>query len=416
VPPVGIDGTHNNMSRVAGFLEEIFEEFDRDKLSYCVMRQLTSCFHKEREVDVLIEPENLPRAQYIASKIAEKNMACCVFRASSKMHYHMNYYLLSEKLSDAEAVSIDFQFSVFEAGQIFSKPENIFKSLENDGTIFRPVPALEAAMVIVHSVVGKKYFKNDYWEHIRHQAQENPKELELRLEELTDITTAKLIMTAVRSEKPENVLKLREQLLCHRNKSKAHTLNLGKHLLSKYYDRWRRAESVHIAICSGHEQMGIKISNELNFAFRSSQYNILHIDSSVLNKQASSVWINRFVSRVAWIGVNTFRALRLMLSGGIIIDCRTSCGANEKFTNSIVARLGKLLNTKVHRLEIDLRGDGSANDLLEFDKIQVHLGKPVSKTLNLSCASGAIGAVAEFGLLGTICQFCNEKLSGIYSS
>lgn len=200
-------------ARVERYLAILFKELDKASIRYCVLRWNEELWNGAGDIDVLVEPMSISLAVAIADFVARKQNAAAIYDVNDGYHHHLFVSLPDIREGCSQVLTVDFQSAIYEGGRIFATFEDVAPNIEQRGGAPSPIPSMEAALIVIRAVVGKGYFKSNYWEHIRKVCADHPAEVATILATLLTEKVARALMYRIESDNEKGVLELRDKLI-----------------------------------------------------------------------------------------------------------------------------------------------------------------------------------------------------------
>jgi thymidylate kinase len=140
-------------------VKEILKEFNQSGVKYCVLRNQQVLFDNKGHLgslDISVAKKDYPQMELILKQKGS------IKRPKAFALHHQGYekYFHSER----EIVGFDTQINSVSWNDIVYLDEEIFKRRINKDGINLLSPEDELVMLITHSIVGKRYFKEEYQE------------------------------------------------------------------------------------------------------------------------------------------------------------------------------------------------------------------------------------------------------------
>lgn len=154
---------------IARFIEVFFRKLKKE-VCFSVLRWSNSAWESGRDIDIFLAADSTSVAISLLKELAKTEFVPIVYEVHKGGDCHV---LLTFIHSEGEVVQpflVDFHFqsTIIEKGRSFLEFKTIesFISPTEEG-LPALLPPLEAALLVLHEVVGKKSFKEEYWLFIR---------------------------------------------------------------------------------------------------------------------------------------------------------------------------------------------------------------------------------------------------------
>ncbi|MFK5892768.1 MAG: hypothetical protein QM504_06075 [Pseudomonadota bacterium] len=235
--------SQSQTNRISLFIKSMFKEFSNDSIRYCVLRWSEDGWKDGGDVDVLLAPVSVKKAISIVVYLASIQDAAILLKASDGNDHHVLISFPDINCSQTQALDIHFQSAISEAGRIFLSSYEVLEFIEVKGAISRPKPPMEAAIILIHSIVGKQYFKPHYWLFVREIFKEHQEELIVLLALVFGSNIAQKLCERTTDEDQKSVLLLRKEFLLAR---KVKGFNATREVLKSLYRRISRRVAWYI--------------------------------------------------------------------------------------------------------------------------------------------------------------------------
>jgi thymidylate kinase len=194
-------------------LTQLVEEFKKNSIRYCILRnyhELPSSW--EGDLDILIHPDHYSGGIQILNKMVKEHELLTIFRLRSGSHDQVKIYIPRGPI-DSRIIALDFQTSLANKGIIYLEANTVFKNTEAYNGFTVTKPGCLGAILLLHCIIDKGYFKEAYWNSIILNYAKAKEEFQEVISEAVGEQNAERILSQVARANQAGLVKSRDSLM-----------------------------------------------------------------------------------------------------------------------------------------------------------------------------------------------------------
>ena len=159
----------DEMSTESGgyLLKKIMLSLQENNIPHCFLRNFEKLPYKwNGDVDILIPNRFRKQAVSLILKCADQVKAFPTSRRYYGTHDQVHLYLCNALLYE-RFLLIDIQTDLSHKGLIYMPCDAVINRTKLHSGFFIPVPGTFGAILLLHSIMDKRFFKSDYWKSIK---------------------------------------------------------------------------------------------------------------------------------------------------------------------------------------------------------------------------------------------------------
>jgi hypothetical protein len=145
-------------------LGTIVDAFNKKDISFCLLRNSDISWVNGDDIDVLLNHLDLESAvSEINTIINTISSASIIFDKQVDFHRHLFISFYDDLAHENRMLVIDFQTRIIENETVFFLADEVLKYKQETGSIPRLDSCMEAVLILIHSIFGKRKFNRNYW-------------------------------------------------------------------------------------------------------------------------------------------------------------------------------------------------------------------------------------------------------------
>jgi thymidylate kinase len=194
-------------------LIRIVEEFKKYSIRYCFLRNYHELpYSWDGDLDILIHPDDYLAGIQLLNNIIHEHELLTIFRLKSGSHDQVKVYIPRGPI-DSRIIALDLQTSLANKGLTYLDAKTVLNHTEEFQGFVVTRSGCLGAILLLHCIIDKRYFKADYWNSILLNYSKEKDEFIEVLSEAVGVHNAERIISLLESGDQADLVKIRQLLI-----------------------------------------------------------------------------------------------------------------------------------------------------------------------------------------------------------